>query len=132
MKNLFNYLPLIFFSITSLSLNAQSQSAAVLSVYTQSAKISPEMAESVLRVEMTKTEQFNVIDKLDMIENDLNNKDATKDKIILNDKFFEFKLATVLRDRVENEIPISKSNSDCIKFKQLVNHSQSLEMDEPK
>ena len=26
------------------------------------------MAESVLRVEMTKTEQFNVIDKLDMIE----------------------------------------------------------------
>jgi TolB-like protein len=37
-------------------------------VYTQSAKISPEMAESVLRVEMTKTEQFNVIDKLDMIE----------------------------------------------------------------
>ena len=32
----------------------------------------------------------------------------------------------------ENEIPISKSNSDCIKFKQLVNHSQSLEMDEPK
>jgi len=68
MKNLFNYLTLIFFSISSLSFNAQSQSAAVLSVYTQSAKISPEMAESVLRVEMTKTEQFNVIDKLDMIE----------------------------------------------------------------
>ena len=68
MKNLFNYIPFIFFSITSLSFNAQSQSAAVLSVYTQSAKISPEMAESVLRVEMTKTEQFNVIDKLDMIE----------------------------------------------------------------
>jgi TolB-like protein len=68
MKNLFNYLPFILFSITSFSFNAQSQSAAVLSVYTQSAKISPEMAESVLRVEMTKTEQFNVIDKLDMIE----------------------------------------------------------------
>ena len=68
MKNLFNYLTLIFFSISSLSFNAQSQSAAVLSVYTQSAKISPEMAESVLRVEMTKTEQFNVIDKLDMNE----------------------------------------------------------------
>ena len=68
MKNLFNYIPFILFSIISLSFNAQSQSAAVLSVYTQSAKISPEMAESVLRVEMTKTEQFNVIDKLDMIE----------------------------------------------------------------
>tara|TARA_Y100000385_G_C13072663_1_gene629813 strand:+ start:586 stop:1707 length:1122 start_codon:yes stop_codon:yes gene_type:complete len=68
MNNLFKYLPFILFSITSLSFNAQSQSAAVLSVYTQSAKISPEMAQSVLRVEMTKTEKFNVIDKLDMIE----------------------------------------------------------------
>ena len=68
MKNLLNYLPFILFSITSLNFNAQSQSAAVLSVYTQSAKISPEMAESVLRVEMTKTEQFKVIDKLDMNE----------------------------------------------------------------
>ena len=68
MKNLFNYISFILFSINSLSFNAQSQSAAVLSVYTQSAKISPEMAESVLRVEMTKTEQFNVIDKLDMNE----------------------------------------------------------------
>ena len=68
MKNISNYITLILFCITSLISNAQSQSAAVLSVYTQSAKISPEMAESVLRVEMTKTEQFNVIDKLDMIE----------------------------------------------------------------
>jgi TolB-like protein len=68
MKNFFNYIPSILFSIISLSFNAQSQSAAVVSVYTQSAKISPEMAESVLRLEMTKTEKFNVIDKLDMIE----------------------------------------------------------------
>ena len=68
MKKLFNYLSFIFFCSASLSFNAQSKSAAVLSVYTQSAKISPEMAESVLRVEMTKTEQYNVIDKLDMIE----------------------------------------------------------------
>ena len=67
MKKLLNYIPFILFSIISINLHAQSQSAAVLSVYTQSAKISPEMAESVLRVEMTKTEQFNVIDKLDMI-----------------------------------------------------------------
>ena len=68
MKNIFNYLAFVLFCLTTLSYSAQSQSAAVLSVYTQSAKISPEMAESVLRVEMTKTEQFNVIDKLDMIE----------------------------------------------------------------
>jgi len=70
MKRKYSYLSVILFCITALSYNAQSQSqsAAVLSVYTQSAKISPEMAESVLRVEMTKTEQFNVIDKLDMIE----------------------------------------------------------------
>ena len=68
MKKLLNYLSFIFFCSASLSFNAQSKSAAVLSVYTQSAKISPEMAESVLRVEMTKTEQYNVIDKLDMIE----------------------------------------------------------------
>ena len=68
MKKLLNYLSFIFFYSSSLSFNAQSKSAAVLSVYTQSAKISPKMAESVLRVEMTKTEQYNVIDKLDMIE----------------------------------------------------------------
>ena len=68
MKKLLIYIPFIIFSIISLSFNAQLQSVAVLSVYTQSAKISPEMAESLLRVEMTKTEQFNVIDKLDMIE----------------------------------------------------------------
>ena len=51
MKNISNYITLILFCITSLISNAQSQSAAVLSVYTQSAKISPERAESVLRVE---------------------------------------------------------------------------------
>ena len=32
----------------------------------------------------------------------------------------------------ENEIPISKNNSGCIKFKQLEDHSQILEMDGPK
>ena len=32
----------------------------------------------------------------------------------------------------ENEIPINKNNSGCIKFKQLGGHSQNLEMDEPK
>ena len=32
----------------------------------------------------------------------------------------------------ENEIPISKNNSGCIKFMQLEDHSQNLEMDGPK
>ena len=32
----------------------------------------------------------------------------------------------------ENEIPINKNNSGCIKFTQLGDHSQNLEMDEPK
>ena len=32
----------------------------------------------------------------------------------------------------ENEIPINKNNSGCIKFTQLRDHSQNLEMDEPK
>ena len=68
MKNIFFYILLASIFFSNIKFNAQSQSAAVLSVYTQSAKISPEMAESVLRVEMTKTEQFNVIDKLDMNE----------------------------------------------------------------
>jgi hypothetical protein len=47
---------------------SQSQTAAVVSVYTQGAKISPEMAESILRIELTKTDKFNVFDKLDMLE----------------------------------------------------------------
>ena len=74
MKNLFNYISFILFSITSLSFNAQLETAAVVSVYTQGAKISPEMAESILRIELTKTEKFNVFDKLDMMEI-LNNND---------------------------------------------------------
>ena len=58
----------ILLAIISQSLSAQLQTAAVVSVYTQGAKISPDMAESVLRVVTTKTEQFNVIDKLDLQE----------------------------------------------------------------
>ena len=49
-------------------INAQLETAAVVSVYTQGAKISPEMAESILRIELTKTEKYNVFDKLDMME----------------------------------------------------------------
>jgi hypothetical protein len=68
MKKLFNYISLLIFSILTLSYNAQLETAAVVSVYTQGAKISPEMAESILRVELTKTEKYNVFDKLDMME----------------------------------------------------------------
>ncbi len=46
----------------------QTPTAAVVSVYTQGVKISPEMAESLLRIELTKSEKFNVFDKLDMLE----------------------------------------------------------------
>ena len=47
---------------------AQTETAAVVSVYTQNVKISPEIAESILRIELTKTEKFKVLDKLDMLE----------------------------------------------------------------
>ena len=57
---------LSFFSF--LTINAQLQTAAVVSVYTQGAKISPDMAESILRIVTTKSEQFNVLDKLDLQE----------------------------------------------------------------
>ena len=53
---------LLFVMITSSAIgviNAQLETAAVVSVYTQGAKISPEMAESILRIELTKTEKFN-------------------------------------------------------------------------
>ena len=47
---------------------AQNPTAAVVSVYTQGVDISHEMAESLLRIELTKSEKFNVFDKLDMLE----------------------------------------------------------------
>ena len=47
--------------------------------------------------------------KFDIIENDLINNDISEDDTILKDKFLEFKLATVLRDREENEIPTSST-----------------------
>ena len=59
--------------------------------------------------EAGKSLTFGIDYKLDVFQNNLTNKDDTSDKIILEDKYFEFKLATVLRDRVENEIPISST-----------------------
>ena len=54
--------------LLSFSLSAQIPTAAVVSVYTQGVKISPDMAESLMRIELTKTGKFNVFDKLDMME----------------------------------------------------------------
>jgi TolB-like protein len=67
MKNL-SFLFLITFSLLAFKYNAQTKTAAVVSVFTQGTKISPEMAESILRIELTKSEKFNVLDKLDMME----------------------------------------------------------------
>ena len=69
MKLIHKTIQVLFLSCFSfLTINAQLQSAAVVSVYTQGAKISPDMAESILRIVTTKSEQFNVLDKLDLQE----------------------------------------------------------------
>jgi len=63
--------PLYIFVLLILStipFSAQIPSAAIVSVYTQGVKISPDMAESLMRIEVTKTGKFNVFDKLDMLE----------------------------------------------------------------
>ena len=68
MKNLFR-ITLMTLALTSTSIKTQCQDkAAVVNVYTDGVKISPNGAESLLRIELTKTEQFKVFDKLDMLE----------------------------------------------------------------
>ncbi len=47
--------------------------------------------------------------KLDKFQNNLTNNYDVNDKNILDDKFLEFKLATVFRDTEETEIPISST-----------------------
>ena len=64
-SRLYTLITLFTFSLTSL---AQVPTAAIVSVYTQGVKISPDMAESLMRIEVTKTGKFNVLDKLDMLE----------------------------------------------------------------
>ena len=64
-SRLYTLITLLTFSLTSL---AQVPTAAIVSVYTQGVKISPDMAESLMRIEVTKTGKFNVLDKLDMLE----------------------------------------------------------------
>ena len=68
MKKLIFLFSLVCFFCLQNNVFSQFQTAAVVSVYTQGAKISPEMAESILRIELTKTDKFNVFDKLDMLE----------------------------------------------------------------
>ena len=62
---LYTLVALFTISLTSF---AQVPTAAIVSVYTQGVKISPDMAESLMRIEVTKTGKFNVLDKLDMLE----------------------------------------------------------------
>ena len=65
--------------------------------------------------EAGKSLTFGIDYKFDIIENDLINMDISDDDVALDDdvapkdKFLEFKLATVLRDREETEIPISST-----------------------
>ena len=61
------YLILFIFTASS-SYTQKTPTAAVTSVYTQGIKASPDMGESLFRIEVTKTERFNVLDKLDMME----------------------------------------------------------------
>ncbi len=52
-----------------LQLTAQEQkSAAVMGIYTQGVRVSPSMAQSLLRIELTKTNYYNVLDNQDMLE----------------------------------------------------------------
>ena len=68
MKNLFR-ITLMTLTLTATSIKAQSQDkAAVVNVYTDGVKITPSGAESLLRIELTKTQKFKVFDKQDMVE----------------------------------------------------------------
>ena len=59
--------------------------------------------------EAGKSLTFGIDYKFDLINTDLTNNNFSKDEVVLKDKFLEFKLATVLRDREETEIPISST-----------------------
>lgn len=88
MKNLFR-ITLMTLVLTSTSIEIQCQDkAAVVNVYTDGVKISPNGAESLLRIELTKTEQFKVFDKLDMLEiakdNEIDFKDCYGKKCLHN------------------------------------------------
>lgn len=52
----------------SSQLYSQHKTAAAINVYTNGPEISPTEAESVLRIELTKSNMYNVLDKQDLIE----------------------------------------------------------------
>jgi len=88
MKNLFR-ITLMTLALTSTNIKVQCQDkAAVVNVYTDGVKLSPNGAESLLRIELTKTEQFKVFDKLDMLEiakdNEVDFKDCFGKKCLHN------------------------------------------------
>lgn len=72
MKNIFTTILICISSMcvnyNAQTKNTQTKTAGVVSVFTQNVKVSPEVAESILRIELTKSEKFNVFDKLDMME----------------------------------------------------------------
>lgn len=68
MKNLFR-ISFLALTLISTSIKAQNEEkAAVVNVYTDGVKITPNAAESLLRIELTKTGYFKVFDKQDMVE----------------------------------------------------------------
>jgi len=77
MKNLFT-ISLMALSFLTTGIKAQDR-AAVVNVYTDGIKITPNAAESLLRIELTKAEQFRVFDKQDMMEIAKNNQIDFKD-----------------------------------------------------
>jgi len=79
MKNLFT-ISIITLILLLSNINVQSQDkAAVVNVYIDGVSITPSTAESLLRIELTKTELFKVLDKQDMVEIATENKIDFKD-----------------------------------------------------
>ena len=62
------YLIVLFVTPVFSGISQQLKTAGIVSVYTQGIKASPDMGESLFRIEVTKTEKFNVFDRLDMME----------------------------------------------------------------
>lgn len=58
----------LLFSSPNLIRAQEKETAAVINVYTQGVQVSPDMAESILRIALMKTEKYNVFDRLDVQE----------------------------------------------------------------
>ena len=60
---------LLLITLPSLTSLAQKlETAGIVSIYTQGIGASDDLGESLYRIEVTKTEKFNVLDRLDMME----------------------------------------------------------------